>query len=188
MTLFEMLVEALSELPQPAHISDIRKRAQQIAGSQGIQRKTFSVRTVLSQNKDVFKNVEPGSGQWRLAVQQALPDVWDAGLDDLGEPEGRRLLVVHLRAERSRKLVAAFKARLLNFNCAACDFDFEEAYGDLGAGFIEAHHIEPVSKLSGNRVPKLDQLVGLCSNCHRMIHRSGLISVEELRERIQAGR
>ncbi|SDF36974.1 HNH endonuclease [Bosea robiniae] len=185
MTLFEMLVEALSQLPQPAHIDAIKERVKEIAAAQGIERKTFSVRTVLSQNKDVFKNVNPGSGMWALAAGGPLPDVWDEGLNDLGEPEGKRVLVAHLRAERSRKLVAAFKARLPNFKCTACSFDFEVRYGELGAGFIEAHHIEPVSKLKGDKAPDLNQLAALCSNCHRMIHKAGLISVEELKRRMQ---
>lgn len=185
MTLFEMLVEALGQLQQPAHIDAIKERVKVIAAAQGIDRKTFAIRTVLSQNKDVFKNVNPGSGMWALAAGGALPDVWDDGLNDLGDPEGRRVLVAHLRAERSRKLVAAFKAQLRSFKCTACSFNFEVRYGELGAGFIEAHHIEPVSKLKGDKAPDLKQLVALCSNCHRMVHRAGLISVEELKKRMQ---
>jgi len=67
--------------------------------------------------------------------------------------------------------------------CMACGFDFEATYGDLGRDFIEVHHIKPLFSLEQETVinPKTD-LVCLCSNCHRMIHRKrdNILSVEEL--------
>ena len=49
----------------------------------------------------------------------------------------------------------------------------EERYGSIGTGYIEAHHLNPVSSLKDTVVtldPRLDFAV-LCANCHRMIHR-----------------
>lgn len=67
--------------------------------------------------------------------------------------------------------------------CMACGFDFEERYGRHGAGFIEVHHLRPVSKLKRKTKidPKTDMAV-VCSNCHRMIHRKRhrVLSLEEL--------
>ena len=67
--------------------------------------------------------------------------------------------------------------------CAACGFDFEKAYGELGKGFIEVHHVKPLSEIDQEVVidPKHD-LVCLCSNCHKMIHRRrNILTVEELK-------
>ncbi|WP_234384821.1 HNH endonuclease [Streptomyces sp. MMG1121] len=52
-----------------------------------------------------------------------------------------------------------------------CDFNFARAYGELGDGYIEVHHVTPLHA-SGARETKLDDLACLCANCHRMCHRS----------------
>lgn len=56
--------------------------------------------------------------------------------------------------------------------CKVCNFNFKEVYGDIGEGFIEVHHIIPISSIKKNYKinPKKD-LIPLCSNCHRIIHR-----------------
>jgi predicted HNH restriction endonuclease len=56
--------------------------------------------------------------------------------------------------------------------CMGCGFSFEQKYGDLGRGFIEVHHVKPVSSLE-NKVavnPRSD-MIALCSNCHSIVHR-----------------
>ncbi|MCP4547071.1 MAG: hypothetical protein GY835_11450 [bacterium] len=59
-------------------------------------------------------------------------------------------------------------------------------YGDLGAGFIEMHHLKPLS--SGERKTTLRQIVLVCANCHRMLHRRGAdpLPVAELRRIINS--
>lgn len=103
----------------------------------------------------------------------------EAGL----EPEKLKRLRAHKRIERNRKLAAKVK-KLQGYTCKACGFNFEKAYGALGADFIEAHHLTPLSELKGDTVlldPRYDFSV-LCSNCHRMIHRSEFVNrVEEFR-------
>ena len=70
-------------------------------------------------------------------------------------------------------------------NCNGCGFNFEQMYGERGKDFIEIHHIKPLSSSENEIVinPKTD-LVPLCANCHRMIHRrkDEVLSIEELRE------
>ncbi|KQT34065.1 MrcB family domain-containing protein [Methylophilus sp. Leaf414] len=85
-------------------------------------------------------------------------------------------LRIHKRIERNPKLVKQAK-QIHGFVCQACGFNFESVYGDIGKGYIEAHHLEPISKLKGTKVsrdPKKDFAV-LCSNCHRMIHKSDFV-------------
>ena len=73
--------------------------------------------------------------------------------------------------------------------CMVCDFDFEEVYGELGKDFIEVHHTKPLYSFDGEIIinPEED-LVCLCSNCHRMIHRKRykILSVEELKDIIES--
>ena len=43
--------------------------------------------------------------------------------------------------------------------------------GDLGKGYIEAHHTRPVAKLVTGERTKVSDLALVCANCHRMLHR-----------------
>lgn len=94
---------------------------------------------------------------------------------DLDGDEGTPRLVTHIRYERDPKLrkakiddVLQTKKRL---NCEACNFSFTDQYGpELAHRFCEVHHEQTVS--SGIRKTKLKDLAVLCSNCHRMIHRT----------------
>lgn len=69
--------------------------------------------------------------------------------------------------------------------CAVCGFDFEKAYGELGKGFIEIHHLHPLGESDAEVLvnPETD-MIPLCPNRHRMIHRkiSGDIGINDLKE------
>jgi 5-methylcytosine-specific restriction protein A len=94
------------------------------------------------------------------------------------DEDGRRLiedlrkLRQHKRIDRNSKLAKEAK-RIHGTVCKVCGFDFEDTYGEIGKGFIEAHHLQPLGNLKNERLllsPK-DDFTVLCSNCHRMIHR-----------------
>lgn len=72
--------------------------------------------------------------------------------------------------------------------CCACNFNFEKFYGDRGKGYIEIHHNRPLSTLDEEVIinPETD-LVPVCSNCHKMIHRykDKVLGIEEMKEIIQ---
>lgn len=74
--------------------------------------------------------------------------------------------------ERNPKLrLAAIKIHGLV--CKVCGFDFKDFYGDHGSGFIEVHHLKPVSTLEAStKVSPEDDMTVVCSNCHRMLHRN----------------
>jgi hypothetical protein len=99
--------------------------------------------------------------------------------------EGRRLLRLHRSRERNRKLVARKKQMVLaatgHLACEACGFDFAAVYGSLGQGFAECHHTLPFAQAAGERRTKLGELVVVCANCHRMLHRRPWHTVAELR-------
>lgn len=93
----------------------------------------------------------------------------------LGE-EDLRTLREHKRIERNRRLAQRAK-QALGYVCKACGFDFQATYGEIGREFIEAHHLAPLAELRGQKLtlnPKRDFTV-LCSNCHRMIHRTPFV-------------
>lgn len=57
-------------------------------------------------------------------------------------------------------------------HCICCGFDFGKAYGDIGEGYIEIHHVNPHHTFEGvHMVDPTNDLIPLCSNCHSMIHR-----------------
>ncbi len=94
--------------------------------------------------------------------------------DEDGVEEGRLAYRKHRVRERNRGLVRRKKDAVLAANgtlaCEVCGFDFETRYGALGTGFIECHHVVALSK-SGVANTRLQDMVVICSNCHRMIHR-----------------
>lgn len=67
--------------------------------------------------------------------------------------------------------------------CEVCGFDFEAAYPELGEGYVEVHHVVPLHTTGPVR-NTLDDLVLLCANCHKMIHRrqSQWLTPDQLRE------
>ncbi len=78
--------------------------------------------------------------------------------------------------------------RIHGLKCMACGFDFEEKYGEIGKGFIEVHHIKPLYSL--DEVVEIDpmtDMVCLCANCHKMVHRkkNHVLSIDELKACIE---
>ena len=72
--------------------------------------------------------------------------------------------------------------------CMACEFDFEETYGERGKDYIEVHHVVPLSSQEEQvQVNPYTDLITLCANCHRMIHRkkNEILSLDELRQIIR---
>jgi 5-methylcytosine-specific restriction protein A len=85
----------------------------------------------------------------------------------------KRQYRLHRRIERNR--TAARRAKQHHgTRCQACELDFAERYGDIGEGFIEAHHLRPISSLNEGVSVVYEvatDFAVLCANCHRMIHR-----------------
>jgi len=89
--------------------------------------------------------------------------------------------------ERNPELRTA-SIRIHGTICMACGFNFKSKYGEHGSDFIEVHHVNPVSRNSEKKdVNPNTDLVVVCSNCHRMIHRKNIniLSLEDLKELIK---
>ena len=91
--------------------------------------------------------------------------------DEANNIEGKEHLVLSRRYERSpinRRMAIEIHGR----KCMVCYFSFDASYGPLAAGYVEVHHLVPVSSLAGpTPVDPREDLVPLCANCHRMAHR-----------------
>ncbi len=121
-----------------------------------------------------------------LLAQEFQYDAYEQGFT-----EGKQLLHLHLRKERSRVLVerakATWRAQDNGMRCAVCSFSFQAAYGNMGQDFIECHHMLPVASLKVETEVYIDDLTPVCSNCHSMLHRRVPgPSVEQLRSVWQA--
>ncbi|MGW8972679.1 HNH endonuclease [Streptomyces platensis] len=106
---------------------------------------------------------------------QELAQTDDEDLDDdFSAPEGRLLLRRHRARERNKglrkKKIDSVLRKGGSLACEACGFDFEEVYGDRGAGYVECHHVVPLHEV-GEGKTRLSDLAVICANCHRMIHR-----------------
>jgi hypothetical protein len=106
--------------------------------------------------------------------------------------EGRVLLRLHKVKERKPALVRAKKqtvwAATGRLVCEVCDFDFAAVYGELGSGFAECHHNQPLAEAAAERLTTLADLAVVCANCHRMLHRRPWRAVGELRELVHSRR
>ncbi|MBD2152399.1 HNH endonuclease [Pseudanabaena sp. FACHB-1277] len=104
--------------------------------------------------------------------------------------EGREKLAIHIERERNPKIIKQKKKRILSetgkLSCEVCKFDFVSFYGDLGKGFCEVHHKNPLAKVDNETQTSLEDLAIVCANCHRMIHHSQCIqptmmSIEQIK-------
>lgn len=97
--------------------------------------------------------------------------------------EGGARYITSLRRERDPKLrrakIQAHTQDGKELACEICDFNFLNAYGKRGEGYIEVHHRTPLHH-SGSVISEISDLILLCANCHRIIHRGSWITPEEL--------
>jgi predicted HNH restriction endonuclease len=125
---------------------------------------------LLAKNNTGLENIWPEIARSGGSEECVTPDL------DLLESEGGLRFVQHLRRERNAKLVRAKKVQVLQqtgrLACECCGFDFAEFYGELGREFCEVHHKHALGASKHSRQTQLTDLAVICSNCHRIIHRS----------------
>ncbi|KAA8456940.1 HNH endonuclease [Weissella paramesenteroides] len=114
----------------------------------------------------------------------------DTDLTTIAHLEGNKKVIYTTKYERNPQNRAK-ALEYQGYTCKACGFNFERTYGDIGKFFIEVHHVTPLFSLDEEmRIDPRKDLVPLCSNCHRMIHRSKtkMMSVSELSRIIDANK
>lgn len=85
----------------------------------------------------------------------------------------------HERNPQARQKCLAIRG----LNCCICHFNFEKFYGDIGKGFMEVHHLIPLSDIKEEyELDPIKDLRPVCPNCHAMIHmRKPPYTPEEIR-------
>ena len=135
---------------------------------------------VFSKNRII---TNPVGTVFRLNSEEVkiLVNLWGTGYSEdsttgFAVTEGTLQLKSHYRRERSRKLISLKKEQCKSLNgllrCEICGLSFVETYPkSLGEHFIEVHHKTPLSQIKTTVRITLDDLLLVCANCHRMIHR-----------------
>ncbi|MFF7921764.1 HNH endonuclease [Streptomyces mirabilis] len=207
-------VVELSDLLQLLPIHAEAERNEKFRNCNGVARKTFDIAT----RHPAYQGKPTNGGALDIAVLQeflarpgemtdaarlirqgittgelqSLPPTEEEFDDDYSAPEGRLLMRRHRARERNkslrRKKIASVLRQGGRLACEACGFDFEEVYGDRGAGYIECHYVVPLHE-TGEGQTKLSDLALICANCHQMIHRRApWTTPSELRLSIQQRR
>lgn len=134
-----------------------------------------------------YRDIDDGFLDW-LRSEPLPTSVW---VEDVRPPEGTegsrvvRTVLVNERNPKIIEMAKAYAEQTVDLRCEVCKMSFSEFYGVRGAGFIEAHHRVPFDgkertiKMVPEEIKKYIAL--LCSNCHRMIHRTKVpLTVDEL--------
>lgn len=140
-----------------------------------------SFKWYVPENENEIQNVLKGIFELFIEISQES--------DELSFPEGKEKYRIHRYKERNSKITNLAKNQFFerygHLDCQICGFNFNETYGEIGTGFIEAHHIIPISELNEEIETKISDIILICSNCHRMIHRKRpWLSIKELQRLI----
>lgn len=109
-------------------------------------------------------------------IAKSILSTNDVEIDpDFARMEGTLLYRYHLSRERNPTLAKKKKEQAIKrhgkLECELCSFNYEKVYGEAGAGFMECHHKNPLHTLIEKTKTSLDDLMLVCANCHRMLHR-----------------
>lgn len=181
----------LSSLLQLLPIHPVEKRGPRFRSPDSVRRKMTDIATQRrgsgrkqtngnKLDKEVLEAFESRPDEMHLLAAELRAGA-EAGefdglpeIDDYTAEEGRLLERRHVIRERNTRLRnKKIKVAMERHGCVACEvcgFDFAQVYGERGAGYAECHHAVPLH-VSGKTRTRLEDLVLLCANCHRMVHR-----------------
>jgi 5-methylcytosine-specific restriction protein A len=128
-----------------------------------------------------------GNRWWAIESDEAAVEPLAEELTELEEfVEGAQIKVTINAYERNMKARAACIAHH-GCKCAVCGFDFVEAFGLLGEGFIHVHHLKPIGQIGRKyRIDPINDLKPVCPNCHAMIHRAKpALTIQRLRNHLR---
>jgi len=117
----------------------------------------------------------PVYGDEILRLPEEIPD--DASLF---EGSKQKITVnVYERNPKARQECIAYYGT----SCVVCGFNFAEAYGKVGEGFIHVHHLKQLAAIGDEyKVDPINDLRPVCPNCHAIIHKANPpYSIEEVK-------
>jgi hypothetical protein len=85
---------------------------------------------------------------------------------------------IYKRSKELRDYSLVYYSEHGGLNCHCCGFNFARFYGrEVGDNFIEMHHVKPIFQYDDENLVQtiriaVANIIPLCSNCHRMIHRN----------------
>lgn len=180
------IIEVIAELGGEATLKDIYGHIKERGGmkTKGAWENTVR-RTIYNHSndcdgfkgKEIFYSVRGlGDGIWGIYDYKSTPNNADMSEDDIGFPEGKKKARLHISRERNPKVIRDAKKLFEDTHngrlfCEICKFEFSAIYGELGKGFIEGHHLVPLSEIDKETITKVEDIAIVCSNCHRMLHR-----------------
>jgi predicted HNH restriction endonuclease len=144
----------------------------------------------LNKNKHVVDYLLVNDFQWD-ALKKGFDDVYKKSVqqkqkiyvfdENIHIQEGTKKLMeteVFKRSTKLREEAVKYYEKNGKINCIICNFNFDDFYGTkIGGKYIEIHHIKPIFQyqdedLNTSIKKALENVVPVCSNCHRMIHRN----------------
>ena len=154
-------------------------------GEHLITREHFKLDAVVSKRR-IITNPTGTVFEIEDTVAKLMFAAWNNSYDfDTDKPapskdtdsEGKYRYVLHKKRERSSALRKAKVKHFLTTNdfihCELCRVNLNAKYpSSLSEGYIEVHHIKPISTLAEHTPTHIDDLILLCPNCHRMVHRT----------------
>ncbi|HAL72766.1 MAG TPA: HNH endonuclease [Verrucomicrobiales bacterium] len=181
-------IKELSELLRRMPYHAIASRQQSFRNADGVSFKLQNLRSVatgegLSNVSKIDREIwgEFGSRPEELRIEAIrLKDAVISLEKLISEPEdqdqfkeGRLITELHKRRERNK----ALRAKLLKsrrkkgpLRCEICDVGSNLPNTCYEDAIFEAHHTNPMSE--GERITNLNEVVLLCANCHRLLHRA----------------
>ena len=103
-------------------------------------------------------------------IDNKQPQTFDIDIHSFEVTEGQKRLVLHLQRERNQTIVRRKKEEANSLDCEICGFSFERAYGKNARGYCEVHHKIPLHEAEHTTQTRMEDLVILCANCHRVLH------------------
>lgn len=156
----------------------------------GISHETFKILEKLSE-QEIWQRISKYSNlstKTYESIFENLIAIEDSEKEEnTAKTEGGIKVYISKKVERNPSL-RNDALKIHGYDCAVCGFNFENKYGDWGKEWAEVHHLVPISenkKEKRQTDPKKD-LVILCANCHRMIHRKKgiVLTISELKNKI----
>ena len=156
--------------------------------------KTLLTRSLAVHEKSGFSITEEGKAELkkhRFDLEPLFEFGFEASAAELGQlASGTQLHVIderfitegelrwrsdeyRTRSKELRREAIKHYSHEGRISCEACEFEFARAYPSIGDGYIQIHHLKPVSFLEG-KVLRIDEALSnvrpLCAKCHQMVH------------------
>lgn len=102
--------------------------------------------------------------------------------------EGAKEILIEKKRQKRNDKLRAKAIEQYGLNCYVCGLNFEDRYGNYGAGYIELHHLSLLANSKGERKTTVHDVRVVCSNCHSVLHHQGRVpmDLDELKDFVNA--